>query len=293
MQEQVIQPPRTRPVLVGLSLLLIAGGVLALLGPWSDIWRVASQDPEMSHIFLVPFVAGWLVYVRRARLAEIEFAPSLAGPLLIALGWGMCHYGFYHPGSVQCLVQGGAVVVMIGAVATFLGLRVLVEMWPAVLVLAFMVPVPGRVRMVIAQPMQNATAHATAWILGLFTSDIQQVGMNLTINGVPVRVEEGCNGMRMAFPLFLISYAFCFGTPLKAWVRALIVLLSGPAAIACNVLRLLPTVWLYGHATTAVGDRFHDISGWLMLPIAFAGLMGVVKLLRMMHLQVQTPLARM
>ena len=54
------------------------------------------------------------------------------------------------------------------------------------------------------------------------------------------------------------------------------------AAILCNVIRILPTVCLYGHygSDSVVGQRFHDYSGWLMLPISFLILLGIIAALR-------------
>src|SRR5947209_19922805 len=47
----------------------IMGGlaVLATLDAWSDILLIARKNEEYSHIFLVPFVAAAMIYVRRAR----------------------------------------------------------------------------------------------------------------------------------------------------------------------------------------------------------------------------------
>jgi exosortase/archaeosortase family protein len=64
------------------------------------------------------------------------------------------------------------------------------------------------------------------------------------------------------------------------------VLLASPvAAIFCNVVRILPTIWLYGNfpkeaGKASVGELFHDFSGWLMLPISFLILLGIIKVLR-------------
>jgi exosortase/archaeosortase family protein len=63
-------------------------------------------------------------------------------------------------------------------------------------------------------------------------------------------------------------------------VRVLILVLSPITAILCNVLRLIPTVWVFGHASPDTASRFHDIGGWVMLVFAFLGLMGMVKVLR-------------
>src|SRR6202035_273291 len=86
-------PPARPWAKLPLALALVALGVAATWGAWSEIWRFAMTDEEESHIFLVPFVAAWLVFVLRARLADYRPSPSLFGPVLIALGWVSQHYG--------------------------------------------------------------------------------------------------------------------------------------------------------------------------------------------------------
>jgi exosortase/archaeosortase family protein len=84
----------------------------------------------------------------------------------------------------------------------------------------------------------------------------------------------------MVFALVLVAYAFAFSMPLRASTRVLILIFSPVAALFCNVVRLVPTVLLYGYSGVEWGDWFHDWSGWLMLPIAFFLLMSVLRVLK-------------
>jgi exosortase/archaeosortase family protein len=109
---------------------------------------------------------------------------------------------------------------------------------------------------------------------------VDRSGNLLSINGIDVTIAEACNGMRMVFALFLACYAFAFGTPLR-WYARLIILVGSPlSAILCNVIRLVPTLWFFGHASLHWATTFHDISGWIMLPIAFLMLLSIVGLLK-------------
>lgn len=267
--------------LVTAALFLIAG-ILATLGAWEDICRIAIHDEESSHIALVPLLAIWLAWVRRDSIRQTAPASSLLGPLLVAVGWYISHWGFY--GAKQSPWHFGAVIVVIGCLATILGTRVLLTLWPAILVLAFVVPVPGMVRQQISIPLERATAHVTTWILSHAGFPISRSGNQILINGKPVLVAEACNGLRMIFPLFLIVYVFCFTLPLRVGVRALLLLTSPVSAVVCNVLRLLPTVLLFGYASKETANFFHDYSGWPMVTIAFLVLMGVINLLQRLGL---------
>ena len=55
--------------LTGLHLIAALGmaalGVLSTLDAWKDIYTIARNDEEYSHIFLVPIVAIWMIWVRR------------------------------------------------------------------------------------------------------------------------------------------------------------------------------------------------------------------------------------
>ncbi|HEV8292863.1 MAG TPA: archaeosortase/exosortase family protein, partial [Tepidisphaeraceae bacterium] len=67
---------------------------------------------------------------------------------------------------------------------------------------------------------------------------------------------------------------------LRGYVRFLILAASPLSAIGCNVIRMIPTIWLFGHASKDVADWFHSFAGWAMLGIAFLLLMGIIRLLK-------------
>jgi exosortase len=258
---------------------LIGAGLFAAAPAWRDIGLIASVDEEASHIYLVPIVALWMIWVRRLRLRFCTPGGQFIGPPIVALGWLAYAYGYNH--AVQSLWHGGAVLVVIGCILSVLGKNVLFRFLPAFAVLAFLIPVPGRLRQAIAVPLQTATAASAQAILEVLGIPIERSGNLLSINGHDVAVAEACNGMRMVFALVLVSYAFAYSMPLRNSVRVIVLLASPLAAILCNVVRLIPTVWLYGYAPSrTLADRFHDLSGWVMLPLAFLLLLGIIRLLR-------------
>jgi exosortase len=240
--------------------------------------RFAIKDEESSHILLVPIVTGWLIWVRRGRFRRCRPRGGWIGLLMLALGWAGYSLGDTY--LIQMLWHGGALLVVLGALLTVLGSDVFFAFLSAVLLQVFVIPVPGRIRQSIAIPLETVTTGITQHaceVLGILSD---RSGNVLTINGHDVRIEEACNGLRMVFALTLVSFAFAFGTPLRNYVRALVMAASPLCAIVCNVVRLVPTVWLYGYYPEQVADDFHGVSGWIMLPLAFLLLMGIIRLLR-------------
>jgi exosortase/archaeosortase family protein len=282
--------------LLGASL-MAAVGVLATRDAWADILRHALKDQEYSHIWLVPIVAFFMVYVRRLRIRHCRPVGTGIGVFIALGGWLVSLIGFYN--GMQSLWHAGAVLVVLGCVLSILGKHALFRFFPAVAVLIFLVPVPGRVRQQVAIPLQSWTASVSEVVLETFGVPIERSGSLLSLRKpvtapgadgaiataapakvVDINIVEACNGLRMVWPLILMSYAFSFGLPLRNWVRLTILLASPLAAIGCNVLRILPTIWLYGNASDRVAQAFHDYSGWPMLPVSFLLLMGIIKLLR-------------
>jgi len=282
VSRQTIQPTESpqgwSPLRIAGLLLLGAISVFATLDAWGDIAFLATRHEENSHILLVPVVAAWLAWVRKDAILAAVPKTSWLGPCMIGLGWGLSWFGYYN--ATQSMWHLGAVMALIGAVVTWVGPRLLLRAWPAFVVLALMVPVPASVRELIALPLQRATATATEFSFHLMGIDVVRHGNLLQYNGHDIAVAEACNGMRMVWALFLVSFVVAFGSPLKPWVRVAILVVSPLSAVICNVLRMAPTVLAYGHWSIESADLFHDLSGWAMIVLAFVLLLGFLELLR-------------
>ncbi len=275
-------PWSAKRLAVGAGLLVLA--VLVCLDAWADIAYIAWRDPEASQVLLVPAVVVWLMVTRWEQVRRCRPCNSLLGPAVIGAGWIISTIGYHN--AIQSFWHGGSLLVAVGAILTVSGWDVLKRFWPVFLVLVFLVPVPGMVRQRIALPMQDATASATHFIFDLLGVGVTQTGNVLHYNGVQVAVAEACNGMRMVFVLLLVCYAVIFASPLLYSVRTVMLVISPLVAIVCNVIRLVPTVWVYGHFSEPVAETFHDWSGWAMIGVAFLLVMGVIRLLQWVDLPV-------
>jgi len=266
--------------------LFAALGIAVTWDAWASIAHIAYYYEESSHIFLVPIIAIWLTWVRRERFRFCRPRETWVGPGIVVVG-ALCSWmGYYQ--SADLPFHLGAVLVLTGCIFSVLGGEVLSRFLPAVFVLVFLVPVPQGARLAIAEPLHGALAVITEGVFDLVGMEISRSSNALEINGQRVAIAEACNGLRMVFALTLVSYAFAFGLPLRGYVRFLIVGLSPVFAMFCNVIRMIPTVWVYGMSGEKIFGidgqefalRFHDFIGWVMLIVAFLLLMGILKALR-------------
>jgi exosortase len=266
--------------------LLLGAGAWFNRQPLGDILAVGWRDEENSHIFLAPIVALWLLWLRRSRFRYAALRPSLLGPMLVAGAAVVSWWGFER--GVQVAWHGGAILSLLGLMISMTGIMPLRLFGPVFIVLLFLLPVPGELRHRMAMPMQEMATSVTHGLLELMGVSSVKSGNVLVINNEQVAVGEACNGMRLVLALTLVVYAFAFGTPLKPGARLTLLALSPIIAIACNVIRLVPTSLIYGFGDRETARTFHDLAGWAMLVLALAILWAVLRTFRWLEFPVSS-----
>jgi exosortase len=256
---------------------LIGFAVLIHLDAWRDILRIGITDEECSYVLLAPVVIAWLIWVRRGEAARQLVRRGWVGLAIIGLGWLVHWYGYVHDPVIW---RAGAVLVAVGALITVLGLDVSWALAPALAACVFLIPVDPTGRINVAQPLETVAATVTQRICEVLAMNVDRAGNLLSINGRDVTIAEACNGIRMVLTLFMVCYVVAFTMRLGPIARALVLVASPVVAIVANVVRLVPTVWMFGHTSKNTAETFHDVSGWVMTGLAFAVLMGLCWLLQ-------------
>jgi exosortase len=266
-----------------LVLLAISAGYRA----WLDIALIGRHDPEQSQILLALPAFALLLYFRRDALRMVPLRSSVFGLLTAGLGWGLSWYGYNH--AVQSFWHLGAVLMAVGAAWSVLGDRAMLVALPALVALAALVPVPNLLRQDIALPLQRITAAGSEFVLVAFGFAVTRIGQTLYYQDKPVTIEEACNGMRMVFALLLVCYTFVMAYRLTVFARLLLIAASPLLAVACNIVRVVPTVVIYGEYDEQTGDVFHDVSGWAMIVIAALMLLGLIRALTWADIPIYAP----
>jgi exosortase len=259
------------------GLLAAAAGVFVTIDAWQDIVKTARLDEESSHILLVPIAMLWIAWGSRSRLSGCRRTGCWLGPIVALMGGALYLYGVL--GWARTITYVGAIVVVLGCFLSVVGVDLLRRFWPVFVALIFLVPVPGVLRQQIAAPLGSWTARATEELLLVLSLPVERSGNLLSINQVDVTIAEACNGLRMVLSLFFVSYVVAFERPAKWYIRMAVLTASPVTAILCNIVRLVPTLCIYGYGSRDWADQFHDFSGWVMLIMAYFALMGLIKLL--------------
>jgi exosortase len=262
--------PRSR----WLALAVVAAiGVIVSWSAWRDLVITAINHHDSDASILAPPIALWLLWQRRAALAAAPRGQWFAVPFAIAATW-LSWWG--SETDRHAISHLGALLTLWAAFAAVFGTNVLIRTLPAWGALLLSIPMPGTVRRLIAQPLQGYGAHLAESTLSFMGFSVERLGASLVIDGVPVAVSEACDGMRMVSAIVLVIWAVAFGRESRPVVRALLLLSAPITALACNALRLIPSVIGFALLDEKDADFAHDVLGWLTLPVC----LGLMELLR-------------
>lgn len=251
---------------------------------WPSLRQMAHKwlnDPQYSHGYLVPLFSLYLLWSRRDILEGSRLRPSWWGLLPLALAAGLRHLATLN----YDWFDGVALVLsLFGLVLLAAGGRALMWAWPAVAFLLFMVPLPYRIEVAVAHPLQSVATACTTYVMQTLGMAVIARGNQIVMpNGPPLNVVEACSGLSMLLIFFALSTAMAVVVK-RPLLDKLIVLASAvPIAIIANVARITLT----GLAQEAFGPElahkfFHDWAGWFMMPLALGLLwleLGMLSLL--------------
>jgi exosortase/archaeosortase family protein len=105
-------------------------------------------------------------------------------------------------------------------------------------------------------------------------------------------IVQACSGLRMLMIFFALSTAVAILLRKPLWERLLVCGSAIPIALAVNILRITATGVLHEVAGREVADAvFHDLAGWLMMPVALGFLGLELKLLKHLLIEPAGPAA--
>lgn len=162
--------------------------------------------------------------------------------------------------------------------ATPLPLRVKLvwaRFWPVVAFLMVLLPMPTRFEVALAGPLQAVGTSGSTYLLQTLGYPAVAEGYVIVVQDTRFAVAETFSGLRMLVPFVAISSAVTLCVSRPVWERCLIVASGLPVAIICNVARVTGMVLFAQSVRSEVAHKwFHNVSGWLMLPLAVGLLFG-------------------
>jgi exosortase len=263
---------------------MFAGAIVAILvglyarviPVWlEDLWN----DPNYSHVYIVPIISGFVIWQRRRRLVALPIRGSWRGVPLIVAGVAALVLG--DIGAETFLMRTSLIVVLAGLVLFHFGSAMLRALAFPLGFCFFLVPMPAVFFYAMTSRLQNIAAETGAWGLDLLGVPVLLDGNIIQLSRVTLGVTEACSGIRSLITLVGLGVAWAYLMLPRFWMQIVLVASVIPITIVSNAGRIVMTglVGRWFGVEYAEGF-FHFFSGWLVFVLAILCLLAVHGVLR-------------
>ncbi|MFO0877275.1 MAG: exosortase/archaeosortase family protein [Gemmataceae bacterium] len=226
-----------------------------------------SQDPQYTHGYVVPLFALIVLWFHRDHFPRQSIYPSWWGVPALLLGGGLRLAGTLF--SFEWLEAGSLLPSVAGVVLLSFGPAVLRWGWSLFVFLLFILPWPWQLDVLLTYPLRRIATVCSTYALQTLGVPALARGNIIVVNELEVGVVEACSGLGMLMTFFALSTAVAFVID-RPWHDRLVIFFSAiPIGVMMNVLRITLTVFLYQVADPELARLvFHDVAGWVMMPMA-------------------------
>ncbi len=244
--------------------------VLTFRSDVRDLVQIWWNSTTFGHCLFIGPVIAWLVWQRRAELAQLTPTGWWPGLALIAIGGFGWLMG--DAASVGFARQLGLVMMLQGAVVTILGPNVGRGLLFPLAYAFFFVPFGEG----LEPPLQTVTVAIVMPLLHL-------VGVPAVVDGVLIHagryyfeVAEACSGAK--FVIAMVAFGvlvanLCF----VSWKRrAVFLIVSVVVPVIANGFRAFGTIWAANLTSIEAATGFdHIVYGWVFFALVMAGVLAI------------------
>ncbi len=250
--------------------------VLVTAGLYFDVlvWLVGkwSSDHDYSHGYVVPLFSAYIVWSKRPTQGAERPPDTLAGfslgIALVLVGLGMRVTGLYM--RFNTLEAISLLPFLMGVVVIALGGSSLRWTAPGILFLMFMIPMPGFLADKLGGFLQMVATHVSTFSLQTLGIPAFAEGNIINLSQGQIGVAEACSGLRMLYSFFALTTGACMLVDRSGIEKGLIALSAIPIAIIANCIRIIATGMAFEFFDRSTAEHlFHDVAGWLMMPLGF------------------------
>lgn len=230
--------------------------------------RFTIVDTYYSHGFLVPFIAGFLIWQKKDRLEKIPIVYSWWGLVFILIAL-LLH--FLSTILYVFFTSGFSILLLVFGISMFVfGWERSKEVLFPLLFLIFMIPLPSSLINVVSLPMKMQVASIGTGLVKILGVPIFQTGFFIDTAKGTLLVDDPCSGIRSLISFMALGALTGYISNAPAKSKTLIFALSIPIAMMTNILRvsfLILVTNYYGTNIVQPDSWVHNVSGYVAFAI--------------------------
>ena len=222
--------------------------LLAAFGrPLLGLANYAAHSSLHSYILLIPFVSGYLLYLRRDELPKNRVADFPLGVLSLACGLGLFLLPFWWlpagrapaDNTYFVLLTISFLCCLAAGVFLFFGREWVRAAAFPLAYLVFMIPMPD----VMADALESGSQYASAEVANVFFqlsgTPILRAGRVFQLPNITIEVAQECSGIRSSWVLLMTSVLAANLFLKTSWRRVVLLAFIIPLGILRNGFRIL------------------------------------------------------
>lgn len=222
-----------------------------------------------SHGPLLVIVAAAIIVFRRSTWGNIESGIDPRGWWFLGLGLFLRFCGAAQ--MVDSLSAASLLFSLIGVVLLSAGAGRLRYFLPVIFLLLLATPMPINIVDKLAFELKEVAIETSMSIGNLFGLGAQRIGAAIDIPGQDLHlpVADACGGLRSLLALTSLGYCLAFFMGSPHWGRRLVILLiTVPAAVMVNVIRIVGLCFMAKHVNIyyagGAGHTILNVVAWIM-----------------------------
>jgi exosortase D (VPLPA-CTERM-specific) len=251
-------------------------GLDALLRAW--------QLPEYSHGPLIP-ILSLLLFLRQLKTVPVtqgDIRDRWVGVLVVLLAVAFGTVG--KLANISDIVAYSVIVWVGGIILISFGWKIGHHLWPPVLHLIYMLPLPDTLYYKMSTWLQFISSELGVWFLGLLSVPVFLDGNIIDLGVYKLHVAEACSGLRYLFPILSFSYIFAVLYRGPMWHKAVLLISAAPITVLMNSVRIALAGYIVNsYGTDWVEGFTHFFEGWVIFVSCIVLLFLLARIMLFLH----------
>lgn len=280
---------------VNKNALLMAGYCLVLgwvsLDALQALVRVARHDETASHVLLVPFISGFLMYQQRHAIFSCVRVDRMVGiPLIVAGTVLLWMTNASEPVYVQntdalSAAVSAFVILVVAGFSFCYGRHALREAIFPLAFLIFLIPIPQSALDAAVLFLKTGSTETVALLFSATGTPHHREGFLFTLPEFTIEIADECSGIRSSIALLITAVLGAQMFLRDAWSRTLFVIAVLPIALLKNGIRIVSLSLLAMHVNPGfLTGQLHQDGGIVFFVLSLAILAPVLGALRRLEM---------